>query len=318
MSSLSVGIVGLPNAGKSTLFNALLKRQIAQVAEYPFTTIEPNKGVVEVSDERLEKLVQLVKPEKTVPSAIEFIDIAGLVKGAHQGQGLGNAFLGHIREVDAILHIVRFFDYFKSPDTGEYLVRNVAHVMDSVHPLRDIEVVNEELRLAGIKKPTLYLINIDENLLSKTGLQGELRDELKLKMKIENPIFSCIKLEGEIGELPENEQKDYLGQSGVEKLSLDKIIEESYKLLDLITFFTIKGGKQLQAWPLKRGKTALEAAGEVHTDFAKGFIKAEVINVEELLNAGGWHMAKENGKVRVEGKNYIVNDGDVIEFKIGG
>ena len=313
--SLSVGIVGLPNSGKSTLFNALLKRQIAQVAEYPFTTIEPNKGVVEVPDKRLEKIAQIVKPEKIVPSAMEFIDIAGLVKGAHQGEGLGNAFLGHIREVDAILHVVRFFDHIKSLNTGEYLAGKVSHVMGSIHPSRDIEVVNEELQLGGIRKPTLYLVNLDEKLLGDRVTQDKLRQELKFKMKIENVIFACVKLEMEVTQLPEEEQNDYLVGMGIKESGLDQVIRESYRLLDLITFFTIKGGKQVQAWPLKQGKTGFEAAGEVHTDMARGFIKAEVVSFDDLAASGSWGKAHELGKIRLEGKDYQVRDGDVIEFK---
>lgn len=318
--NLSVGIVGLPNSGKSTLFNALLKRQIAQVAEYPFTTIEPNTGVVEVPDERLEKLAKIVAQDrvselKVVPSAIKFIDIAGLVKGAHKGEGLGNAFLGHIREVDAILHVVRFFDRIKSPTTGEYIAGGIAHVMGTIHPLRDIEVVDNELQLAGIEKPTLYLVNLDERLLNDRVTQDKLREDLKYKMRIERVIFASLKLEMEISQLPQEEQKDYLAGLGVGPSGLDQLIKESYKLLDLITFFTIKGGRQVQAWPLKRGKTALEAAGEVHTDMTRGFIKAEVVRFDDLVTCGSWTCAHERGKIRFEGKDYELQDGDVIEFK---
>lgn len=292
---LSVGIVGLPNVGKSTLFNALLKRQIAQVAEYPFTTIEPHKGVVEVPDERLSKLCELIRPEKCVPAAIEFIDIAGLVKGAVEGEGLGNQFLSHIREVDAILHVVRGFTNDKVP-----------HVVDDFDPKRDIEIVDGELRKAGIEKPTMYVVNVDEQQLTSNNslLTGE-------------HLTICAKLEMELSELSEEEQKAYMKELGTNLFGLDKVIKNSYQLLNLISFYTIKGGKQVQAWPLKRGLIVIDAAGIVHSDFATGFIKAEVIEVNQLLELGGWLKAKEAGKVRLEGRDYIMQDGDVVEFKIG-
>lgn len=252
--SLSVGIVGLPNVGKSTLFNALLKRQISNTAPYPFTTIKPHTGVVEVPDGRLQQLADLIKPERVVPATVTFIDIAGLVKNAHKGEGLGNEFLGQIREVDAVVHVIRAFE-----DEG------VPHVMGSVDPERDKEIVSLELEIAGIKKPTLEWIN-------------------KNKEDFEN---------------------------------VNTLIKRAYELLGLITFYTIKGGKEVRAWSIKNGSTALGAAGQVHTDFAQHFIKAEAIGVQELLAAGSWHGAKEQGKVRLEGKDYIVQDGDVIEFKVG-
>lgn len=307
--ALSVGIVGLPNSGKSTLFNALLSRQIALVAEYPFTTIEPNTGVVEVPDERLDKLVQLIKPEKKVPAAIKFVDIAGLVKGAHQGEGLGNKFLAHIREVDVIVHILRAFE---NP--------NVAHFYARIDPKEDAEIVNLELELAEIKKPMIYVLNVDEGQLQNIehttkniGLEGEI-------------IAIGAKLEADLADLDEEERKEYLREAGIKESGLDKLIKAAYKLLNLITFFTIKGTEpsfakasggrgQVQAWPLKQGSTALEAAGVVHTDFAKGFVKAEVISFEELEKAGNWKKAQELGKTRFEGREYKVKDGDVIEFK---
>lgn len=296
--SLSCGIVGLPNSGKSTLFNALLSRQIAQVAEYPFTTIEPNTGVVEVPDERLNKLVELIKPEKKVPAAIKFVDIAGLVKGAHQGEGLGNKFLSHIRDVDAIVHVLRVFE---NP--------NVTHVHNKIDPKEDAEIVNLELELAEIKKPMIYVLNVDEGQLQNVeqttkniGLAGEI-------------IAIGAKLEADLADLSVEERKEYLKEAGVKESGLDKLIKAAYKLLDLITFFTIKGGKQVQAWPIRQGSTVIEAAEMVHTDFAKGFIKAEVITFEELVQAGDWRKAQELGKTRFEGKDYQVKDGDVIEFK---
>lgn len=313
--SLSVGIVGLPNSGKSTLFNALLSRQIAQVAEYPFTTIEPNTGVVEVPDERLKALSRIITDEKridteikVVPAAINFIDIAGLVKGAHQGEGLGNKFLSHIKEVDAIVQVLRVFE---NP--------NVAHVSGKIDPVEDAGIVNLELELAEIKKPVIYVLNVDEKQLASESA-NQLTRELSSHLVIQSSsylISVCAKLEADLSELNEEEKKEYLKELGVEQSGLDKLIKAAYKLLDLITFFTIKGGKQIQAWPLRRGETALRAAGTVHTDFAKGFIKAEVISFEDLVGAGGWKKAQELGKTRFEGKDYVVSDGDVIEFKAG-
>lgn len=252
--SLKVGIVGLPNVGKSTLFNALLKRQVSPEGNYPFTTIKPFTGVVEVPDEYLEKLAQLVKPERIVPATVTFIDIAGLVKNAHKGEGLGNEFLGHIREVDVIIHVIRAFEDSQVP-----------HTMGNIDPGRDREIINLELEIAGIKKPIIEWVNSD------------------------------------IG--------------GFDRV--DDLIKEAYKTLGLITFYTIVGGHEIRAWSIKQGSTALDAAGQVHTDFAKKFIKAEVVNVDELLKTGGWHRAKEEGKMRLEGKDYVVQDKDVVEFKIG-
>jgi len=303
--NMSIGIVGLPSVGKSTLFNALLKRQIAQVGEYPYTTIEPNIGVVEVPDERLDKVSAISNISKKVPASIKFIDIAGLIKGAHAGEGLGNQFLAHIREADAILHIVRVFE---SP--------NVPHPYQKIDPMIDVETVNQELELASIKKPTIYLLNVSEK-------------DLKKDFSLPFPFIKiCGKLETELSDLSGSEQEDYLRELGVDPSAssgLDQVIVESYKLLNLITFFTIVGGKQTQAWPIKNGANIIEAANIVHTDFAKKFIKAEVIEVSELLVYGfhstgsgqAWQKAKELGKIRVEGRDYIVRDGDVVEFKIG-
>jgi hypothetical protein len=312
---LSVGIVGLPNSGKSTLFNALLSRQIAQVAEYPFTTIEPNTGVVEVPDERLKALSRIITDEKridteikVVPAAIKFIDIAGLVKGAHQGEGLGNKFLSHIREVDAIVQVLRIFE---NP--------NVAHVSGKIDPVEDAQIVNLELELAEIKKPVIYVLNVDEKQLTSESA-NQLTRELSSHLVIQSSsylISVCAKLEADLADLSIEERKEYLKEAGVEESGLDKLIKAAYQLLDLMTFFTIKGGKQIQAWPLRRGETALRAAGTVHTDFAQGFIKAEVISFEDLVRAGGWRKAQELGKTRFEGKDYVMQDGDVVEFKVG-
>ena len=264
--SLSVGIVGLPNSGKSTLFNTLLKRQVALVATYPFTTIKPNVGVVTVPDERLARLGKLVGAEKVVPAAVKFIDIAGLVKNAHQGEGLGNQFLAKIREVEAIVHLVRGFKD-----------ASVAHYYGSVDPQRDKEIVDLELALAEIKKPTLYVLNIAEGVGEKKG--------------------------------------EFLTVNAKTGQGVDKLIGATYKLLGLITFYSLKGGKEVTAWSLRRGATALEAAGRVHSDMAKGFIKAEVVSFFDLAAIGGWLQAKQKGKVRLEGKGYCLQDGDVIEFK---
>lgn len=264
---LSVGIVGLPNSGKSTLFNALLKRQVALVAIYPFTTIEPNVGVVPVPDERLKRLGELVEAERVVPATVKFIDIAGLVKNAHKGEGLGNQFLAKIREVDAVVHLMRGFE-----DTS------VSHYYGSIDFQRDKEIVDLELELGGIKKPTLYILNTDDK---------EIGEKEKEMLKV------CAKT----------------GQG------VDNLIKEAYRLLGLITFYTVKGGQEMTAWAIKRGSSALEAAEKVHTDMAKGFIKAAVISFKDLVQAGGWQMAQKKGKMKLEGKDYLLQDGDVIEFK---
>ncbi|MCJ7804307.1 DUF933 domain-containing protein [Patescibacteria group bacterium] len=266
---LGIGIVGLPNSGKSTLFNTLLKRQIANVSNYPFTSIEPNVGVVEVPDERLKKLAELIKPEKAVPATVTFIDIAGLVKNAHQGEGLGNQFLARIREVDTIVEVIRSFEE-----------ESIPHYYGSIDTKRDKEMVDLELELGGIKKPTLYVINSSDLNAQTTN-----------------------------GELMIN------AQSGE---GVDDLIKKAYELLGLITFYTIKGGKEITAWAVKNGSTALEAAAKVHEDMAQGFIKAEVINFDEFVNIGDWHQAKNLGKIRLEGRDYVVQDGDVVEFKFNG
>lgn len=298
--SLSVGIVGLPNAGKSTLFNALLARQQALVANYPFTTIEPNVGIVPVPDERLEKLSSLIKPQQTTPATVEFIDIAGLVKGAHQGEGLGNQFLAKIRECSIIVHIVRAFI---NPD--------VPHYYQNLDPIRDIEIVNLELELGGIKKPTIYVLNVSEDQLTDKNFPSNIKvgnTEIEF-------IPICAKLEAELSEFSVEEKNQYLKQLGIEESGLDKLIKMAYKTLGLITFYTIKGGREIRAWSLQEGKTALDAAGEVHTDMAKGFVKAEVVSFDDLISVGGWLESHQTGKLRVEGKDYHVKDGDIIEFK---
>ena len=262
---LSVGIVGLPNSGKSTLFNTLLKKQVASVANYPFTTIEPNVGVVEMPDDRLIEIIDLINPEKVVPASVSFIDIAGLVKDAHKGEGLGNQFLAKIREVDAIVHLLRGFE-----DPA------VTHYYGSIDPKRDKEIVEIELELGEIKKPTLYVVNQGEGEVEKGDL---------------------ISIDAKTGE-------------GVKDL-----IKKAYELLDLITFYTVKGGKEVTAWSIKRGSLAPVAAEKVHTEMGKGFIKAEVVSFNDLVSAGDWKEAKAKGKMRLEGRDYEIQDGDVIEFK---
>jgi small GTP-binding protein len=265
--SLSVGIVGLPNSGKSTLFNTLLGRQVANVASYPFTTIEPNVGIVAVPDKRLDKLAEMIQPQTKTPAVVKFIDIAGLVKNAHQGEGLGNQFLAKIREVDAVIHLLRSFKD-----------ESVAHYYGSIDPQRDKEIVDIELELGGIEKPTLYVINSSA-------------------VDRQTPVTDAIVVNAKAGQ------------------GVDQLIQAAYRLLGLITFYTIKGGKEVRAWSLAKGKTALDAAGKVHADMAKGFIKAEVVSFEDLEKTGSWSQAKSKGKVRLEGRNYLVQDGDVIEFK---
>ncbi len=305
-----MGIVGLPNVGKSTLFNALATRRLAPTAAHPFTTIEPHEAVVPVPDENLQKLADVVAgsgvlPE-VVPATVTFIDIAGLVKGAHKGEGLGNQFLGKIREVDAIIHVVRAFE---DP--------NVPHVHGAINPKEDIEVVNLELELGGITgKPTIYVVNVGEDQPSANSNQ---LTAASWGLSADTPIVMIsARLEEELNDLTPEERREYLKELGVAESGLEKLIHAAYKILGLITFYTIKGGKEVRAWSIKQGSTALEAAAQVHTDFAQHFIKAEVINVNELLEAGGWKEAHSQGKIRLEGRENIVQDGDVIEFKAGG
>jgi GTP-binding protein YchF len=346
----SVGIVGLPNVGKSTLFKALTKKQV-EIANYPFTTIKENVGVVEVPDERLIKLAEVLKPKEVIPTHIEFIDIAGLVKGAHKGEGLGNQFLAKIREVDLICHLLR-----------DFKDNNVPHPMGEVNPKNDLEIVNLELimadlstvekRLEKIKKEAksgdkkaIKKLNILEKI--KAGLEKgiparqlnltedekeEISDLFLLTIKpviyvlnisekeikeaksgIGEAIFICAKLEEELSELPSEERKEYLKDYGLDHSQLDDLILAAYKTLNLITFFTCQN-QILQAWTIKKGTKAQKAAGKIHTDFEKGFIKAEVINWQDLVEIGSESLAKEKGLLRIEGKDYLVQDGDVIHF----
>lgn len=307
MSSLSVGIVGLPNVGKSTLFNALVARRLSPTAAHPFTTIEPHEAVVPIPDDNLEKLHMLsgLQDAEVVPATVTFIDIAGLVKGAHQGTGLGNQFLAKIREVDAIVHVVRMFN--PSASSGQV----IPHVMGDINPTRDIEVVNLELELGGIKKPMIYVYNVgEEEILQKV-------DDRQQSVTYRGLVI-LAKLEEELSDLQPEERKQYLKELGIEESGLEKLIKEAYKILNLVTFYTIKGGKEVHAWSIKSGSTAIDAAEKVHTDFAKKFIKAEVISANQLLELRGWYKAKEQGKIRLEGKDYLVQDKDVIEFRVGG
>lgn len=297
--SFSVGIIGLPNVGKSTLFKALTQQEV-DISNYPFCTIDPNVGIVQVPDERLEKISEIIKPEKTTPTVIEFVDIAGLVKGAHKGEGLGNQFLAHIREVNAVIHVVRGFSD-----------ENIKHVEEKIDPLRDIEIVNTELELKDLeskekenllsKKPVIYALNIRE----KTDIDNLLKSLPK------NTIPLDLKLELEISELSPDELKELKLKS-----RMDVLIKTCYKILNLITFYTIKGGEETRAWTAKEGTLAPQCGGVVHSDFEEKFIKADIINYKDLIECGSWNEARTKGLVRTEGKNYQVKDGDVIEFKI--
>ena len=347
--SLSIGIVGLPNVGKSTLFNALTKKQVA-VENYPFCTIDPNVGIVEVPDERLNKLARVSKPAKIIPTTIKFIDIAGLVKGAHKGEGLGNQFLAHIRECDAICEVVRDFQD-----------NNIIHVDGKIDPDGDVETINLELifsdlntvekRLSkaeknartGDKKLIEYknlLQKIKQNLEKGTSARAiELNadekkqiydlnlitikpiiyilnvSELNEQKKLQNnkTIQIDVKLEQEISALPENEQKEYIKELGLVQSGLDKLIQTCYELLDLITFFTT-GTDETRAWTVNNGAIAPQAAGVIHTDFEKSFIRAEVINWEKFIEVDGEQKTREQGLIRTEGKDYVMQDGDVCNF----
>lgn len=360
--SLQIAIVGLPNVGKSTLFNALTKTQAAQAANYPFCTIDPNIGVVEVPDPRLKKLAEIVNPEKTIPAIVEFVDVAGLVKGASQGEGLGNKFLANIRQCDAIAQVVR---HFEDDD--------ITHVHNDVNPKSDREVIEAELLLADLQtiekrmiksaaearsgdkekkayhellervkpqmddgtlainidlsddeklmlrdlhlitmKPLMYIVNMDESLVGSADL-AQLRSELGVDERTKIIPISA-KVEAELIDFSEEEAAEFLKELGLQETGLHHLIREAYELLGLQTYFTA-GVKEVRAWTVKIGATAPEAAGVIHTDFQAGFIRAEVTAYQDFVDHGGEQGAKEKGLMRLEGKEYIVKDGDVMHFR---
>lgn len=320
---LSVGIVGLPNVGKSTLFNALLRKQQAYVANFPFATIEPNVGIVPVPDERLKKLSEIYNAP-IVPATVEFKDIAGLIEGASKGEGLGNKFLTHIRETNAICFVLRAFT---DPDIIKQGVKD---------PKSDLEILKLELQLSDeemvskhsakknanvdelplfSKKPYLVVLNVDEgDLKNQTELENKFATELNINK--DQIVIVSAKTESELSELSEDDQKMYLSDLGVEKSGLERLIQKAFTTLGLITFLTA-GEKEVRAWTIRLGFTSLMAAGTIHTDFEKKFIKADVCDYDDFIANGGWKACRELGKVRSEGRDYIMKDGDVVEFKIG-
>jgi hypothetical protein len=356
---LSIGIVGLPNVGKSTLFNALLKKQVADAANYPFCTIEPNIGIIEVPDERLPVLARIVNTSRIVPAVVEFYDIAGIVKGASEGEGLGNKFLSHIREVAAIVHVVRLFE---DP--------NVIHVANKVDPKNDMDTIEAELILAdletlkkqkeprqnatkeeaatfevarrlaeelnkGVSARDVTLNDEEKTLINKLNLltmkpviyafnvsEAQLENQEEIKKRINefgisgNWLFFNAKLENDILALSKEEQKEYLGQYRLEDTGLNRLIKKSYEILDLISFLTA-GTLEARAWTIKKDTLAPQAAGTIHTDFEKKFIKADIVRYQDFVDCQGWNGAREKGKVVSAGRDYVMKDGDIVEFKVG-
>lgn len=367
MSNLSCGIVGLPNVGKSTLFNALLRKQQAYAANFPFATIEPNVGVVPVPDSRLAKLAEVIKSSDNleklppeVPATVEFVDIAGLIAGASQGEGLGNKFLSHIRETDAICHVVRAFkeaDIVKEgsvnpADDLKTIEMELAladlqtierqkepkasapaeekdrwEVIQMVRPLlengkaaRDANLDEDQYKIAKMMgfltlKPILVVVNISESDLPRAS---EIEEQYSSEFKLNRDQVIAISAftEEQLSELSESDARDYLKDLGVEKSGLERLIQKAFATLGLITFLTA-GEKEVRAWTIKKNTRAQDAAGAIHNDFVKKFIKADVVGFEEFVEFNGWKACRENGKVRSEGRDYIVKDGDVVEFKIG-
>ena len=353
--SFKCGIVGLPNVGKSTLFNALTNSSKAQAANFPFCTIDPNIGVVIVPDERLNNLAKISKSKKIINTTISFVDIAGLVKGASKGEGLGNKFLSHIREVDAIIHMIRCFDS-----------NDIQNVNPSVDPVRDIEIIETEMMLADLESIQKRLEknnkkNVDEDQIKILEIamdcvnNNKSFDDLKtqfnkkqlkqsgllsLKPKIfvcnvdeqsvqsgnnytqsfidkygnNNTLIVSADIENQINELDSNEKKNYMEMIGLKETGLNKLIKKGYEILDLDTYFT-SGPEETRAWTIEKNCTAPKAAGEIHTDFEKGFIRAETISYHDFISNDGWVNSKNNGKMRLEGKDYIVKDGDVLNFR---
>jgi GTP-binding protein YchF len=362
---MKLGIMGLPNVGKSTLFNAITKAG-AQAENYPFCTIEPNVGVVPVPDKRLDKLAEMYNPEKITPTSIEFVDIAGLVKGASKGEGLGNKFLSHIREVDAIVHVVRCFED-----------ENVTHVDGSIDPIRDIETINLELVFADLESLDKQISRVqrsaksgDKKYIEELQVMEYIKENLEKGIPVRNLTFSeeqqdfvrqlfmltskpiiyaaniseddietdvyslplvkkvmeyaqkehakvlviCAKIEEEIAQLDDDEKQMFLEEMGIESSGLDRLISACYSLLGLISFLTA-GPTEVRAWTIKEGTKAPQAAGKIHSDFERGFIRAEVVPYDTLISLGSYNAAKEKGLVRSEGKEYVMQDGDVVVFR---
>ncbi len=326
---LSVGIVGLPNVGKSTLFNALLKKQQAYVANFPFATIEPNIGVVPVPDGRLEKLQTVISKQSTVvppivPATVEFKDIAGLIEGASKGEGLGNKFLTHIRETDAICYVLRAFSDpdiikqgVKDPKSDFEILKIELQLSDEEMVAKHSEKKNANVEMLPLfdKKPFLVVLNVDEgDLKNSASLEEQYSKELGVNRN--QVVVICAKTESELSDLSADDQKSYLSDLGILESGLERLIQKAFKTLGLITFLTA-GEKEVRAWTIKEGINAQEAAGVIHTDFIKKFIKADVVDFNDFVANGGWKNCRELGKVRSEGRDYIMKDGDVVEFKIG-